>query len=121
MKIILYRGVKQPNLKGRVGKWWSTNPYYAFLYSNDGKNFFYCVMEKKYLNENSLDVSLEDNFDNYFFAKEDPPEIKLATHAQIKKLISYVTITPKIGKRPGGDLFKPPEDPIAVGNSIFGV
>lgn len=39
-ELVLFRGVNQPNIHGRIGRWWSTDPFYALQYSGGGKGFF---------------------------------------------------------------------------------
>ncbi len=113
---LLYRGIGR-NKEGSIGHWWSTNPYYALRYAQGGKGEVYWVkMKKLEIERLSSDVSLEDNYQNYFF-KEDPPNAERATNEQLEILKSK-TIFAK-SKGPGGVMMKTPENAVEIGKEIF--
>ena len=117
MEILLYRGINQPNLKyGRAGRWWTTNPYYAYRFSDDGKGMYVAKIDERDLNKLSIDVSIEEEFQNYYFRNIDPPN-RIATSEEIKRLLSYATFSKGII---GGIMMKQPNNPIEIGKKIFG-
>lgn len=115
---LLYRGVNQPNLNRRIGRWWSTNPYYALHFAGSKGEMYVAKISKLDLKELAKDVSIEEDFENFFFQVQDPPGARKVIRREIKELLSFATFTETSG--PGGTLMKPPADPIAVGKEIFG-
>ena len=118
MKILLYRGVNQSNYKyGRTGRWWTTNPYYAYRHSNNGKGMYVAKIDEIDLKRLSTDVSIEEDFQNYYFRDIDPPGNRQVTSEEIKRLLRFATFSKGTI---GGTMMKQPNDPIKVGRSIFG-
>lgn len=114
-EILIYRGVVSPK-EGAVGRWWSTNPYYAFRYSDTGEGeLYYTKMKLSEIKRLSSDASLEHEFQNYVF-KEDPPNIRKATNEQTKLLRSKIIFTRGFI---GGDMATWPDDAVEIGKSIF--
>ena len=123
-EILLYRGINQPDLKGRIGAWWTTNPYYALRFSGR-KQMFVALVTKTELDALAEDVSIEENLQNYFFGKQDPVNTRQVTSEEITELEAHATFSKpepsKPGERPppGGTMMKPPENFIQVGEKIF--
>ncbi|MDP3769356.1 MAG: hypothetical protein Q8R40_00245 [bacterium] len=114
-KILLYRGISK-KYEGEIGHWWSTNPYYAFKYAEGGKGemYFVKILESD-LKKDASDVSLESNYENYFF-KKDPSNARKVTQKELDTLESNTTFT-KAG--PGGLMMKTPENAVEIGKTIF--
>ncbi|MBD3303794.1 hypothetical protein GF343_01490 [Candidatus Woesearchaeota archaeon] len=74
-------------------------------------------IDSEILKQMSKDVSIEAEFENFFFEKQDPPNVRRATPEEIVLLTGKATFSQG---RIGGMLMKPPEDPIAAGKAIFG-
>jgi len=119
-QILLYRGINQPNLKGtRIGRWWSTDPYYALRYSGghlEGKMFVAKISEED-LRRLSVDVSIDEGYENFYFRDEDPQNIREVARHEKELLYSFCTFSKA---KVGGELMKPPPDPIERGKRIFG-
>jgi len=115
-KIFLYRGIGVKHTTDIMGNWWTTNPYYALVRVGDTGTFFVAKVQPNELEELASDVSLEGNYQNYFF-KEDPPYARTATEEEVEKLRSRTTYA-KSG--PGGLHMKTPDDAIEIGEDVFG-
>lgn len=120
-EILLFRGVGGRTDGGVIGNWWTTNPYYAFRYSNAGAGDMFVVsIEKDDLDKLSTDVSLEDNYQNYFFT-EDPPNARAVTGEESALLKSNTTFGGGSPDMPGGGRFmKTPDNAVEIGKIIFG-
>jgi hypothetical protein len=130
-KVILYRGVNASKVRGKVGIWWSTNPYYSYTFSNSGKNLYYIIMDREELNRRIKsgeveDASLESEYENFLFKKIDPEnyEIKHANQNQVRALLDESEKRAPKGKTnpflPGGKLMYTPPNAIDIGKAIFG-
>ena len=115
-EVLLYRGINQPNLKNKIGHWWSTNPYYAQRFMGPKGEMYVAKIDSALLEKMSKDVSIEAEFQNYFF-EEDPPGVRRVLPEEITLLLGKATYSEA---RLGGTLMKPPDDPIAAGKEIFG-
>lgn len=113
--VLLYRGIGEPR-EGEIGHWWSTNPYYGFRYSESGGGeMYFTKISKVDLNSTASDVSLESDYQNYFF-KEDPPRARKVTEEELNALNSHTTFT-KVGL--GGSVMKTPDNAVEIGKMIF--
>jgi len=115
--VILFRGIKDPNNRTSIGRWWSTNPFYALKYGNikQGQIFIAKIKETE-LKTLARDVSIEGHYKNYFFVDQDPPNARELNQKEIDQLMSFSIIT----KAPvGGNIFKYPDDPVGIARSIF--
>jgi hypothetical protein len=90
-RIHLFRGIGKPNNLDRIGKWWSTNPYYAMVYgANMVGQIFVATIDKEQLQQGLADRSIadasQDEFPNYIFRSTDPPNARPMTMPEITKL-----------------------------------
>jgi len=114
-EILLYRGIGKSR-EGKIGHWWSTNPYYSFRYSAGSKGEMYFVKIKKSdLDKLASDVSLESHYQNYFF-REDPPEARRVAQEEMDSLRSHTTFTKM---EIGGTIMKTPDNAVEIGKMIF--
>src|SRR3989338_3584356 len=113
--ILLFRGISKTK-EGKIGHWWSTNPYYALGYGEGGKGEIYVVkIGQDQINNHASDVSIEDTFQNYFF-QDDPPGARKVTEQEIQELNDNTTFT----KLPlGGTVIKTPGNAVEIGQKIF--
>lgn len=112
--VYLYRGIERTHSQERVGKWWSTNPYYALTKASG--SLFFAKVPKAELEKYAKDVSLEAEYENYYFSDQDPSTARLVTEEELKELQSKARYSK--GKI-GGTMMKPPDNPIEVGRAIF--
>ena len=89
-EILLFRGVGTKADGNQVGNWWSTNPYYSYRFGNSGKGeMFVTRIKKQDLNKLAKDVSIESEYQNYFF-KNDPPNLRNITDEERLALESHI-------------------------------
>jgi hypothetical protein len=113
----LYRGIGKKIERERAGAWWSTNPYYALRYSNaGGGEMFVAFATEEQLVLLAKDVSIESDYQNYFFREQDPPKMRSVTAQEIDELKSYAQFHKQ---EIGAVTMKPPENFIEIGNRIF--
>jgi hypothetical protein len=89
--IHLFRGIGKANNLDRVGKWWSTNPYYAMVYGgNQVGQVYVATIDKPTLQRGLADRSIkdatQDEFPNYIFGNSDPPGARAMTMPEMQKL-----------------------------------
>lgn len=89
--IHLFRGIGKPNNLDRIGRWWSTNPYYAMVYGGSMVGQIYvATISKALLQQGLADRSIkdasQDEYPNYIFANQDPPGARPLTMPEIAKL-----------------------------------
>lgn len=117
-EILLFRGIEIKTDGNQIGKWWSTNPYYSYHYSNGDVGEMYVVsLKKQDLDKLAKDVSLESEYQNYFFS-EDPPNARRITSEESDALESNTTFSK--GNAPGGQIMKTPDNAVEIGKMIFG-
>ena len=115
-EVLLYRGIDTAS-KGRLGHWWSTNPYYSLRYSNGGRGEMYVArLGPSEIAKRATDVSIEAEYQNYLF-KEDPPAARQVTPEEIAELKSQTTF---IQGAIGGMMMHTPENAVEIGKAIFG-
>ena len=117
---LLYRGLNQPKNRNRIGRWWTTSPYYALTYKGgeNGEMFVAAVAPsdlEKLAQDASIDSDIYGEF--YFFGDVDPPSARKVTPEEIKELEARATFTQG---EIGGLLMRPPENFAEVGKKIFG-
>jgi hypothetical protein len=109
--IHLFRGVGgTPAPADRIGRWWSTNPYYSIRYGeNRVGHIFHAAISKSDLedgleNDSIVDVS-QDEYPNYVFKNDDPAGAKSMTEEELQQFrILSGKNKPEVGSgRPGGD------------------
>ena len=108
--IHLFRGVGgHPTPADRIGRWWSTNPYYSIRYGeNRIGNIFHAAISKADLedglaNDSIVDVS-QDEYPNYVFRNADPAGAKSMTEEELQQFhILSGKNKPEVSGRPGGD------------------
>lgn len=110
--IHLFRGVGgTPAPADRIGRWWSTNPYYSIRYGeNRVGHIFHAAISKSDLengleNNSIVDVS-QDEYPNYVFKNDDPAGAKPMTEEELQQfriLSGENKPSPEVGSgRPGG-------------------
>ena len=89
--IHLFRGVGgTPAPADRIGRWWSTNPYYSIRYGeNRVGHIFHAAISKSDLedglaNDSIVDVS-QDEYPNYVFKNDDPAGAKPMTEEELRQ------------------------------------
>ena len=108
--IHLFRGVGGPPTPAdRIGRWWSTNPYYSIRYGeNRIGNIFHAAISKADLedgleNDSIVDVS-QDEYPNYVFRNADPAGAESMTEEELQQFhILSGKNKPEVSGRPGGD------------------
>ncbi len=119
--ILLYRGVPEhSDEKERVGRWWSTDPYYAYHYSSGGNGrLFVAQVQPEVLSELAKDVSIDEGYENYLFPDEDPAGARTASEEEIVALRSATMIV-EHDDIPGGSMIQRPHNAVEIGYEIFG-
>ncbi|GAC1387506.1 MAG: hypothetical protein NVS1B7_0840 [Candidatus Saccharimonadales bacterium] len=118
--VLLYRGVPERKDNDRLGRWWSTDPYYAYHYSNGGKGrLFVASVDETTLKTHAKDVSIDEGYENYLFPSTDPSDTRIASDEEIDALRAATTIESP-DDMPGGPLIKRPDNAIEIGYAIFG-
>ena len=106
--IHLFRGVGGPPTPAdRIGRWWSTNPYYSIRYGeNRIGHIFHATISKADLedglaNDSIVDVS-QDEYPNYVFRNDDPAGAKPMTEEELLQFQILSGENKSSGSRPGG-------------------
>lgn len=113
--VYLFRGLANTK-EGRIGAWWSTNPYYALRFAQGGTGSLYMAKVPMSALNTAIDVSTENEYSNYFF-NTDPPDARLVPPEKIKELQSYMVASNGLI---GGTLQRPPTNPVEIGRKVFG-
>lgn len=114
--VLLFRGVDIESSGDRAGKWWSTNPYYSLRRSDTGKGSLFVAKVSPADLVKAKDVSLEAEYQNYFFEEEDPPGTREVTEEEMKKLLENTTFTKGAL---GGQMMATPQNAVEIGRRIF--
>lgn len=113
--ILLFRGTAVPPDWDRLGKWWTTNPYYAIGYGSSKQGqIFVANISSEELNEGLdsgqiVDVT-QDEYKNYAFRASDPPGARPVSEEELQQFTDRAQATaPPIPqqKRPGMQSVRP--------------
>jgi hypothetical protein len=135
--IPLFRGIGQPNNLDRLGRWWTTNPYYALRYAGIKEGQFFVAQISKQELEQGLQNGMikdasQDEYPNYIFAQSDPPGARPATAQEITQLRilsgdldqngQEIPPEPRVGIMPSVRIFRQlhNQDAINAGYKVFG-
>ena len=116
-RIHLFRGIGRPNNMDRLGRWWSTNPYYAVKYGGSQLGqVFVATLNKGDLQRGLSDGSVadvtQDEYPNYVFRTVDPPGARPMTMVELQGLQKLAggnsppTTSPGRPAMPGGQTLK---------------
>ena len=89
--IHLFRGVGGTSTPAdRLGRWWSTNPYYSINYGgNQVGQIFHAAISKadleNGLENNSIVDASQDEYPNYIFRNADPAGAKPMTEEELQQ------------------------------------
>jgi hypothetical protein len=110
--VYLFRGIGgPPNPLSRLGKWWSTNPYYGMRYGGlvPGQ-IFVAVMPRSAIEEGLANGSIvdatQDEYPNYIF-RQDPARARAMTPEEIQQFRDLAgPSVPSPTSFPGGEVFR---------------
>jgi len=89
--VYLFRGIGgKPNPLDRLGRWWSTNPYYSIRYGGGKEGqIFVAKMDKQAIEEGLVTGIIvdatQDEYPNYIFKQHDPSQARRMTAQEIQQ------------------------------------
>ena len=120
-KILIFRGITKTHERDRAGAWWSTDPYYALFHAGGGAgSLFVASVDEETLAKLSKDASIDEDYENYLFPKQDPPGIRTASTEEIEALRGARPTQPEDENPLSVGMVMHPNNAVEIGQRIFG-
>jgi hypothetical protein len=121
--ILIYRGIQRSHKEGRMGSWWTNDPYLALHYSDQGKgDMFVANIDNETfidLKDEAFSGSYGQGADSYYL-RNDPPNARIVTPEEINELKTAPTYRPPEYRADGTRIVEKTDNGIEIGYRIFG-